>query len=768
MTKMNLLISAAASTLLMNVGAIAYAQSTIDVLTDEVIVTATKKADAENAQDVPIAITAFNANTLDAKNVQTLEDLSFSAPNVSLDDIGTARGTANFSIRGLGLNSSIPSIDPTVGVFVDGVYLGVNNGVVFDTFDLDSVEVLRGPQGLLFGRNTTGGAVLLNTGNPTDEFTYKFRAAVDGPIDSGRGGINKYVQGVISGPIVEDRLNGKIAAYFNDDDGYFTNLATNENHGEAKTQIFRGALEWLAAPEVTFLLKGEYFDSEGDGPAAQNRGVYSRDTFDFAIDNTGNYDAKAYTGSFRTDWDIGFGDGTITNILGYRDYKSTSFGDIDALPFFGFHSPARIEQNQISNELRYAGTFGNADITTGVYYFNQEVGYDEVRMLPPLSPLTFYGGGRQDHQVLGIFGQVDYAFNDKLTATLGLRYSDEEKSAGVTFVRPRPTCSVVDSTCPTSGANPFIPTEQNGFVDNDSWSNLTPKFGLEYAATENLLAYGSYTKGFRSGGYNFRVTNADLFAQQVVTTGKPSFDEEKVNAFEIGAKFDTDDRKGRLNVAGFYTDISDMQREINLSSPTAGVSQFILNTADATILGVELEGSYRVTNSVLLSGNVGFIDASYDDVRFDISSDTLVNDADVALDLPRVPELTFGVGLVHDIDLGEGGLTTTLNFQHRDRFAYTDNNFGFIQAADMLSGNIAWRTPVEGVTLSLYGKNLLDEVQAGGDTQVPFGGALAGIVPGGQNLSNGVNAPFDENPAAGTFSPLKKGRVLGLELTIKG
>jgi len=129
--------------------------SAIDVITDEILVIGTKKADAENVQDVPIAVTAFNADTLDALKVRTLEGLSFSAPNVSLDEIGTSRGTANFSIRGLGVNSSIPSIDPTVGVFVDGVYLGLNTGVVFDLFDLDSVEVLRGPQGILFGTMIT-------------------------------------------------------------------------------------------------------------------------------------------------------------------------------------------------------------------------------------------------------------------------------------------------------------------------------------------------------------------------------------------------------------------------------------------------------------------------------------------------------------------------------------------------------------------------------------------------------------------------------------
>ena len=168
-----------------------------------IIVTGTKTQNPEDVQDVALAVTAFNAETLEAFKVRDVQGLTFQAPNVSLDQVGTSRGQANFSIRGLGINSSIPSIDPTVGVFIDGVYLGTNGGVVFDLFDLESVEILRGPQGVLFGRNVTGGAVLINTGNPTEDFRGKFRAAVDGPIDSGRGGANYTASGVISGPIIE-------------------------------------------------------------------------------------------------------------------------------------------------------------------------------------------------------------------------------------------------------------------------------------------------------------------------------------------------------------------------------------------------------------------------------------------------------------------------------------------------------------------------------------------------------------------------------------
>lgn len=720
-----------------------------------IVVTGTKTQDAEDVQDVAVAVTAFNATSLEALKVRDVQSLTYSAPNVSLDQIGTSRGSANFSIRGLGINSSIPSIDPTVGVFVDGVYLGFNGGVVFDLFDLDSVEILRGPQGVLFGRNVTGGAVLINTGNPTEEFAGKFRAAVDGPLFEDRGGPNYTVSGVVSGPIIEDTLLFKVGAYYNKDEGYFVNLFDGSNHGRADTKILRGALE---ARLGDLMLRGklDYFDSEGDGAAAQNRGTFERDSFDFAVDNRGSYDNEIWTGSVTAELDIG--PGTLTNIFGYRDFSGLTDGDIDALPLTLFNSNTETEQDQISNELRYAVSTDAFDLTFGGFYFDQSISYTEVRNLPPLSPLTFYGGGFQDHRVLGAFANAEIGLTDALSAIAGIRWSREDKDAGVSYVRPRPACSVVDRTCPTTGINPFIPTENNGFTDENSWSNWSPKLGLQYEFATGQV-YGHWTRGYRSGGYNFRVTNPSVFENVVVplSGGEFSFDEEKVDNYEIGSKFQTFDGSFTINVAAYVTKIDDMQREVNQSSPTAGISQFILNTADATIVGVEGEARMRVTRDLLITANIGVINAEYDEVRFDISGDGIIDAADLALELPRVPKATWGVGAIYETDLGRGSLVSRINFQFRDEFAYTDNNFGWIQDSSNLDVNVTWNTPFDGLSFSVYGKNLLDQVQAGGDTQLPFSGPL----------SNGVNRPFDNFPAAGTFSALSKGRQMGVEASFE-
>jgi iron complex outermembrane receptor protein len=733
---------------------------TLDAI-NEILVTGTKTRDAENVQDIPLAVTAFNAGTLEAFKIRDISGLSFLAPTVSLDQIGTSRGTANFTVRGLGINSSIPSIDPTVGVFVDGVYLGINGGVVFDLFDLDSVEILRGPQGVLFGRNVTGGAVVINTGNPTEDFRGKFRAAVDGPaLDGGRGGPNYTVSGVISGPIITDTLLFKVGAYYNKDEGYFRNLAADtiptlsENHGAAETKILRGALE-ARLGGLTLLGKLDYFESEGDGPAAQNRAFFDRNSFDLAIDEPGSYANEIWTGSLTGTIDIG--PGTLTNVFGWRQYDATTRGDIDATPRFLFHSNTETAQEQFSNELRYAISTDRLDLTLGGFWFKQDLAYTENRELRRdlpvnLQPPVFYGGGSQEHEVIGAFANAQYELFDNLSVIAGIRWNQETKDAAVTYVLPRAQCSVLQGTCPT-GTQPFNPaTETNGFTDSVRFRNLSPKLGLQYEFGAGQV-YGHWSRGYRSGGYNFRITNVAVFNRAFAATGNLFFDEEKVDNYEIGGKFQTADSSFTFNVAAYMTKVGNMQREVNLADPGAGVVQNILNTADATITGFEAEARMRVSQSLAFTANIGIIEAEYDRVLFDISGDGLINDTDLALSLPRVPPITVGAGLIHELELGNSTVLTRVNYQYRDEAAYTDDNLGWLNSLSNLEANITWETPVDGLSLSLYGRNLLDEVQEGGDTQVPFGGPN----------STGVRRPFAPNPTVGTFSPLMRGRNVGIE-----
>ncbi len=662
-------------------------------------------------------------------------------PNVALDDIGTTRGSANFSIRGLGINSSIASIDPTVGLFLDGVYLGNNVGVIFDMFDVESVEVLRGPQGILFGRNVTGGAILLNSRKPGDEFEARARVAVDG---GGDGGMNRYAMGSIGGP-VSDTLALKLSAYYNEDDGWFENKFDGSDFGAIEQTMFRPVLVWTPTETAELILRYEYTDISGDGPASQTHtngsGVpgafvnYDRDSFDMSIDEKGFQKVKTDFISAELNIDVAFGDGTITNIFGWRESESSSNADIDAQPVWLFHAPAWLNTDQISNELRYTGRFADqTTVTAGVYYFENEINYHERRNLLGIATggvapaAVFDGGGDYDVSTLGLFVAVDYDLSDRLTLNTGIRFTQEEKDASIASLSANiglPCNIVLEQNCPFD------------FVDENDWDSWSPKIGATYVLDDERLVYGHWTRGVRSGGYNLRNTSFNP-----ADTPGP-FDEETVESFEIGYKSTQD--WGRLNAAVFYNTIDDMQREINLPGPI-GVIQLIRNTADATITGLEIDGAFSLTDNLLLLASIGLIDAQYDEVKLDLSGDDVVNGVDKALELPRAADLTWSLGFSHDADVGDwGSLSTRINYAYRDESAYTDNNLGFINDQEILDAGVDLHSNSGRWVLSLYGRNLLNDVKHGGDTQLPD--TIGGV------------------PTGGTFSPLAKGRVYGAEVT---
>lgn len=288
-----------------------------------------------------------------------------------------------------------------------------------------------------------------------------------------------------------------------------------------------------------------------------------------------------------------------------------------------------------------------------------------------------------------------------------------------------PGCGVVDGSCPVN------------FADEESWSNFTPKVGFTWTASDSANIYAHWTQGVRSGGYNFRNTSTTVF-------NPGPWDEETVNAFEIGTKVQTADGRVTLNAAAYYNDINGMQREVNLPDPVTGVVQIIDNTADATIWGFEAEGRIAATDRLLLTGFVGYTNGDYDKIFADISGTSGVIDAaDFALEIPRLVPWTYGAGFVHSLPLGGSTfINSRFSYSHRDSSFYTDNNLGTLNSLNIIDASIALSLMDGRVDLSLYGKNLLHEVNHGGDTQLP--GSLGG----------------------GTFSPLMKGRIVGLELKL--
>ncbi len=709
-------------------------------LLEEVVVTARKRE--EPIQQVPISISAFTSGQIDALKVRNLMDLSVWMPNVAMDDIGTARGTANFSIRGLGINSSIPGIEPTVGVFIDGVYIGQNAGTVIDMFDIERLEVLRGPQGTLFGRNVTGGAVLISTKQPTDEFELSLRAALEGN-PNGDGGSNYYIMGSVSGPL-GDNFAGRLSVYHNEDNGWFKNLHDGSNFGAASTTILRPSISWSPTDKLELQLRWEHTESDGDGPAAQTHtngsGVggsavnFDRDSFDFSIDEPGKLDFELDFVTFQLDWDVAFGNGTITNIFAYRDFYQESDGDIDAQPVWLFHSEVINSSEQFSNELRYNGIFGNANITAGIYWFDHKINYSSIRNLLGIATenvapaLTQSGGGILDVQSLAFFGAVDYLLNDDWSINAGIRYTNEDKHAQIATITRNVNnpCLVYTGTC------------NFDFIDGKSWNAWSGKLGFGYEISADMRMYAHWSRGHRSGGYNLRNTALDT-----VNFGPGPFDQETVDSFEIGFKSEPGGR-GHLNAAVFYTTIDDLQREVNLADPFAAVVQVIKNTADVDIFGFEVEGTFALGSNTVLLASLGWIHPEYKTVRFDLNGDGIVDERDKALKLPRAAKWTYAVGLNHDwVFDGGSALSFRVNYAYRDDAFYTDNNLGYFLSLNILDAGLDYRTPGGRWVFSLYGRNLLGSVNHGGDTQLPV--SIGSVATGG------------------TFAPLMKGRILGLQ-----
>jgi iron complex outermembrane receptor protein len=291
------------------------------------------------------------------------------------------------------------------------------------------------------------------------------------------------------------------------------------------------------------------------------------------------------------------------------------------------------------------------------------------------------------------------------------------------------------------------------FVDEADWENVDGKLGFQWEPDEDIQVYGFWTSGFRSGGYNFRVAPAT----------DPGFDEspgptdpEEVDSFEAGVKYDDPDGRFRINAAAFHTEIENMQREVNVPGPL-GVAQFIRNTSDATLQGFEAEGLFTLTDTLLVSAFAGYTDDSYDTVRFDLNSDGVVDDLDRELQIPRVAPWSYGVGVIHDLPLGTGTLTSRIDFSHRDEAPYTDNNVGILNEADMLDASFGFSPDAAPWVISIYGKNLLSEVTHGGDTQLP---PTPAAIPGFP-----FAGPFG-GPGA-SFSPLNKGTVIGVEAQVR-
>ena len=355
---------------------------------ENVVISAQKRGVAEDAQTVPIALTVITNVDIEERHVRNLQDLRTASPNVTLTDLGTVQGFASFTIRGLGVNTTIPSMEPAVGVFVDGIYLGMSAGAVLDVIDIESIEILRGPQGLLFGRNTTGGAVLINTRRPGDVF------AVNGRFNY-ETGPQETVSASIEGPIGK-QFRAKLTGYYSNDDGWFTNQFDGRSFGASRTYVARPTVMWTPSAAFDSTLIYERGSARGDGAVGQNPSYLQG--FDISLNHRGYNRLDWESVTLESNWRMGAG--VFTNLAGYRTLDQGISIDIDARPIPGFFISDLLRQHQFSDELRFYGRlFDRVELTAGLYYFTQSYLFLE-RRVAGLATFEFdLGGARRCGQL---------------------------------------------------------------------------------------------------------------------------------------------------------------------------------------------------------------------------------------------------------------------------------------------------------------------------------------------------------------------------------
>jgi iron complex outermembrane recepter protein len=561
----------------------------------EVIVTATKTGE-QNLEKVPIAVSAFSSTDIKERGATELVDLAPFTPSFTFGFNGPWLIS---SIRGIGTNNVLAGGDPSTTLQVDGVYYGRPTGANLDFLDVERVEVLRGPQGTLYGRNAIGGTVNVITEDPTDVFHSQLQ------ISGGDYGLIRE-EAVVSGPLIGDTLSASLSARNSTHDGYIKELNPalpyqwDENH-----KAVRGKLKYAPVPGLSVILSADYSKANDlynsytvrlsplSIPDGTNPGF-----FQAALDDPNQDRVMQWGASARVIWDMGAS--TLTSISAYRQNSSWFDGDVDYSEQPLFDQRQFVEnQDQISQELDLAGHVGRADYVVGLFGFRERI--NSYFYAAIFNSLLEAQGIRTETDSGAAFGQLDIPLTDQLKFTAGLRYTSDHKKAENIY-----------------GAQSFNPPGAAGGLTDDpnqrpanvaqifSGSNTrpatTPKIGLEYQATPDLLAYGSVTDGYKSGGYNFLINPG--------TVGAAEYGPEHVRAYEAGLKERLPSINGHINLATFYYRYTGLQVN-QFVFVQNNVGQLVNNAPAAIIKGAEVEWATQPVSAVEAGGSAAFLDARY-------------------------------------------------------------------------------------------------------------------------------------------------------------
>ena len=742
---------------------------------DTIVVTARKTN--ENLQTTPVAVTAVSSVTLDRAQVNNVNQLQNIAPGLVVYPATAQPGSAQFSLRGQGQNDGLIAVDQSVGAYVDGVYVARSSGALFNFVDIGRVEVLRGPQGTLFGRNTTGGSINVITKAPTDKF--------EGMVRGRYGNYNAFeATGVVNIPIAASNGGLRIAAQHTEHGGYGRNVQFNQAVGGDKTDFIRGTLKIANdANNLSLAIQGDYTDRKTSGEmvglkrytatgtqgllvgvcngspvgaaaaarplcpvqtaAGDSLAKYAVDVigtdkfFDFYNSMPNIYgNAKAGGVSGTLNWDVNENT-AVKSITAYRKIDTASLSDNDGTPyvFTGGLLPIDgnfINQSQVSQELQLTGKAFDKKLSYifGAFYFNEN-GLDRSKSysVVPLSLALSYVDATVRNKSYAVYGQATYNLTDTVRFTGGLRYTWDKRSIIRRNRSETPgnggafTCAMAANTLDASGY-----TLPNGSVcqvtSKADYSYLSYTAGLDWQASPDLFFYAKTSRAYRAGGFNTRA----------VTGGSSvSFSPERVTDYEVGAKVDFLDRHARLNVAAFYTDYSNVQRNVPVVVPgSATLTSGVQNAAAATIKGLEAELTIKPVDHLTLGASATLLDPKFKTFAVPVttlSGGTAIADAS-ATPYTYTPKTSFVLSADYEVPTSFGSVNVHADYAYRGTnysqgplvyagvagangyaasFGFGNPDTAKIPAYGIVNGQISFKLNKPDLEVAIYGRNILQK-----------------------------------------------------------
>jgi iron complex outermembrane receptor protein len=697
---------------------------------DEIVVTARRRE--ESLQDVPIAVSTFSAEQLDNIGAADITTLQQTTPNLTLQVARGSNSTLIAFIRGVGQQDPLWGFEPGVGLYIDDVYVARPQGAVLDIFDIERIEVLRGPQGTLYGRNTIGGAVKYVTAKIRGEPEYKIKANI---------GAYQQTDLILSGAgEANDGLafSGAVALYGRD--GYGKNLTTGAEHYNKDVAAFRGTAEWSPTDDLFFRFSADYTRDKSNarhghreipGIGLTTGATVLPDVYDTraGIGDKNNVETQGY--SFTGEWNMS-PEWTVKSVTAYREGNTETLIDFDTEPAAALDVPAFYRDNQFTQELQLQYNGERIQAVGGLFYLNAvaEGAFDTVLGIANLAILT---SGKVSTTSFAAYGDVSFDITDQLSVSVGGRWTQDDKDGQVFRVNysvPLGTpANLIRS--PRFGNPAAIPgLLRTNYKNAKSFEEFTPRLSASYEISDDLTLYASWGKGFKSGGFDMR--GDAIFFPGTVNGYEP----EIVETYEIGAKGSFLDGALTLNAAIFQSDYTDQQVTSQFAIPGTPptVVSFVDNVGSSEILGFEVEGNFIIDDNWSGVFQVGYIDAQFNEF-FTLNPTTLVieNRANI-LNFQNTPRYSSAFALSYQTDLAEGwgslNVTPMVSYRSKYQLFETPNAQLDQKEYNLLDLSAVWNSDDGRVKVGLHGKNLQDERYRVGGYAFPgatFGNSVNGF-----------------------------------------